>query len=152
MSAKAIEKNHWLPIRHSVTILIGNEIKVGQRHHPHSSKTHFDTAYIFQLIVENDALVMRSIAIGILENDDSVLLARLFVWIIIGFSHPQPSAVINAETDWLLDIRFTSKKGHVESLGHLHGFSRFQWREGVLDDRLRILLGTPKMRSAKNGK
>ena len=152
MRAKAVEQHHRFTIRHAVVILVRDKIKIRNRHHPHPAEPHLNAAHVLELIIKNNPLVVPPIAIGVLENDDAILLPSLFVRIIIGFGHPQPATVINAETDRLLDIRFTGKKGHVESLGHLHGFSRFQWREGFLDDRLRILLGTPKMRSAKNGK
>ena len=66
ISSKAIKQHHWFAIGHPIVILIWDEIKVGQRHHPHTAKAHFDTAYVFKLIIENDALVVGAIAISIL--------------------------------------------------------------------------------------
>ena len=88
---------------------------------------------------------MGTIAISILKNNDAVILARLLVGVIVCFSHPQPSAIIDTETNRLLDVRLTGKESHVEPLGHLHRLRGLQWRERFLDNRLRVLLGTPKI-------
>ena len=88
---------------------------------------------------------MPPIAICVLQNDDAILLARLFVRIIICLRHPQPPAVIDAKRNRLLDVRFASKKRDIEPPGHLHRLRRLQWRERFLDNRLRVLLGTPQI-------
>ena len=81
---------------------------------------------------------MSPIPVGIFENDDAIIFASLLVRIIIGFSHPQPAPIINAETNRLLDVRFSGKKGDVEPLGHLHRLRGLQWSERFLDNRLRV--------------
>ena len=60
---------------------------------------------------------LKALPLVLFFRESSGTLSRCFP---IGFGHPQPAPIIDAETDRLLDIRFTGKKGHVESLGHLH--------------------------------
>ena len=120
MRTKTVEQQDRLPIWHTVVILIRNEIKIRNRHHPHPAEPNFYATHILKFIVKNNPLIMGTIAVGILENNDAVIFSSLLVRIIIGFSHPQPTPIIKAETNRLLDVRFSGKKGDVEPLGHLH--------------------------------
>ena len=146
MRTKTVEQQDRLPIRHTVVIFIRNEIKIRNRHHPHPAKPNLYAAHVLKLIVKNNPLVMRAIAVTILENNDAVIFASLLIRIIIGFSHPQPAPIINAETNRLLDVRFTGKKRDVEPLGYLHRLRGLQWHEGFLSNRQRVLLRGVKVK------
>ena len=142
VGAKAIQEHDGFPVWDAVVVLVGYQVKVGDGHHPRPAEAHLDAAYVLELVVKDDSLVVRAVSVGILQDYYPIVLASFFVRIIIGFGHPQTPPVVDAETNRLLDVRFSREKSYLEPLGHLHRLGRLHWRKGFLDDRLRILLGS----------
>ena len=143
--AKAVEQHHRLPIRHAIVVGIRDEIKIRNRHYPRPAKPDLNPAHVFQFVVKHDALIVPPIPIRILQDNNPVPLPSLLVRIIIRLRDPQPSPVINAKPNRLPNIRLPGKKCHLEPLRHLHRPRRLQWRERLLNDRLRVSFRTPKI-------
>ena len=125
MVPEAVQQNLWLSIRHVVAITVRNEIKVGRRHDPRATESHLDSGHIIELIVEDFPFVKFPVTIRILEDDDSVTWLRTVVWIVVRFCHPQPSAIIEAEPNRLLNIWLACKQRDVKTLRNDHGRGRF---------------------------
>ena len=60
---------------------------------------------------------MPTVAVGVLENDNAIVQARLLVRIILRLRHPQPPAVIEAKPNRLRDSWLARKERHVKPFG-----------------------------------
>ena len=136
MSAEAIEQHLGLAVWHAIVIFIRDKIKIRQRHHPHPTETDLDAAHILEFVVKYDPLVMPTVAVGVLENDNAIVQARLLVRIILRLRHPQPPAVIEAKPNRLRDSWLARKERHVKPLRHLHRPRRLNRRKRFLNHRL----------------
>ena len=59
-----VEQHHWFTIGHPVVILIWDEIKIRQGHHPRAAEAHLNTAHILELVVKYDSLVVPAFLSG----------------------------------------------------------------------------------------
>src|SRR5207248_2178977 len=104
--AEPIEDDLRLAIGDIVAIAIGDEIELRRRHHPHAPETDFDAGDIVQPLVKDLAADAAS---GVFQDDDAVLAGRLPGTVIEGFGHEDAATRIDAEGDWLYDIRLGGK-------------------------------------------
>ena len=79
------------------------------------------------LVLDKDlGTIASAITIGILENHDPLaslarhpILGRVTeVSVVDGLGHPQPSAVIDIDRCWIVELRRTRPQSHLQAIGH----------------------------------
>src|SRR5579884_3548060 len=88
-----------------------NEHQIRGRPNPHAAEANFQPADQIQSFHENGAFVELAIAVAVLENEDAIfrVLFRSANGITIRLSYPEPTAVVQAESDRLPHVRFASE-------------------------------------------
>ena len=138
--AKPIQQHLRFSVRHAVVILVRDEIKVGDRHHPSAPEPHLDAAHVLEFVVKHDSFIVSPVPVGVLKDNNAIVFARFFVRIIFRLGHPKSPTVIDAKTNRLGDRRFTGKKRDVEPLRHLHCARRLLRGQRLFHHRLCALL------------
>ena len=121
---KTVKQQHRFAVGLVVAILVWNEIQVRRRHHPRSAEAYFNPCDVVESLKKHAAFVKPAIPVGILKNDDSVTRPIAMIRVVVGFRHPQPTTIIDAEPDRLLHVRFTSEQRDPEPLRHHHRLRR----------------------------
>ena len=114
-----------LSVRHAVPILVWNEQQMGSTTHPDSTEADFKSAQIISFIPEDFAAIELSVAVGVLQNDNSIVALGLPLWIGIELRDPQPSPAIQCHRNGLGDIGLAGKHADFESVFDCHCFDRF---------------------------
>ena len=122
-----VERHLRSPVRLVVAVTIRNEQQIRRVADPDSAPADGHPGDMIAPGPKDGALVMTSVIVRVLKDQDPVLGPVLPFFVGIGLRHPEPAPGVQSHRHRLTHIRFTSKKGRVESLRHgdrLGGVSR----------------------------
>src|SRR5262249_24064943 len=91
-----------------------------------------DPGEVRALVPKDESAVKMTIAVLVLEDDDSVLSLLSPVGIGIALDHPEPSPVVKGECNGLADIRLPGKKRDPEARRQDHAPGAVLKRNGTI--------------------
>src|SRR5690606_9242373 len=94
---------------------------------------------LLSLIPEEGASIGLAVAVGIFEDHEAIAFGGVEVDRLIGvrivFGHPEPSALVGGDADWLLNVGFTREHRDVEAFGNFHQVGNLRGGSGPIASR-----------------
>ena len=120
MRAKPVQQDLRLAVGNVVAVSVRDEVEVRRRHDPRAAEPDLDAGDVVELVIEDRSLVEPPVAVGVLENQNPVTRLGGVVRVVVRFGDPESASVVDAEPDWLPDVRFAGKQRHFKPLRDDH--------------------------------
>jgi hypothetical protein len=104
--AEAIKEDLGFAVGFVVAVFVGDKEEVGRGTDPDAAETEFEAADEIQAFGENFAGLEFAVGVGVFENDDFIepLAFGLTLGITVSFRHPDTAALVESESDGLVNI------------------------------------------------
>ena len=136
-----VQENLRFCVRDIIAIAIWNEHQVRGCSHPHTAKPNFQSADQIEPFLKNLTNIETMVSIGIFQNEDAVLpvISLRPVRILMPFSHPHATTVIETEGNRLSRVRLGCKNVCLKAFWKRHGLDGFlgfeAGKEHLIDHR-----------------
>lgn len=135
----AIEQHFRGSVRNIIAVTVGDKDEVRGARRKNSTEAKRDARELLSLIPEHFVCVEMASALGVLENQNTIVKVCVEVHptvaVSIELGDPKAATIIKRHGDRLADVRFRREHGHPKARRHGNAPGRLCCRQRLVDDR-----------------